>query len=170
MLLHIYCTKVLVVKLYYSTYICQLWSGDSNQISSKGGKRSNEQFRGGIIFLLYWPEHGFPSLTESSHALISPRCGDSSHLHTSHSILLLPVLHLKRRIERALQSMNDRGTHILNSICVSYKMVTLMPESFIMMLETFFAGDTKENCQSLKPVSVHYRNKPWIKNIGVHSF
>ena len=78
MLLHIYCTKVLVVKLYYSTYISQLWSGDSNQISSKGGKRSNEGFRGGIIFLLYWPEHGCSSLTESSHALISPRCGDSS--------------------------------------------------------------------------------------------
>ena len=43
----------------------------------KEGKRSSERFRG-IIFLLYWPEHGCSSLTESSHALISPRCGDSS--------------------------------------------------------------------------------------------
>ena len=25
-----------------------------------------------------------------------------------------------------------------------------------------FAGDTKENCQSLNLVSVHYRNKAWI--------
>ena len=48
MLLHIYCTKVLVAKLYYSTYISQLWSGDSNQISEKvqkEGKRSCELFR-----------------------------------------------------------------------------------------------------------------------------
>ena len=43
----------------------------------KEGKRSSEGFRG-IIFLLYWPEHGCSSLTESSHALVSPRCGDSS--------------------------------------------------------------------------------------------
>ena len=35
MLLHIYCIKVLVVKLYYNTFICQLWSGDSKQISEK---------------------------------------------------------------------------------------------------------------------------------------
>ena len=27
-----------MVKLYYSTYICQLWSGDSNQISEKAIK------------------------------------------------------------------------------------------------------------------------------------
>ena len=43
--------------------------------------------------------------------------------------------------------------------------------SFMMKcLETFFAGNTKEMHQSLKLVSVHYRNKAWIKNIGVHSF
>ena len=36
-----------------------------------------EGFRG-IIFLLYSPEHRCSSLTESSHALVSPRCGDSS--------------------------------------------------------------------------------------------
>ena len=54
MLLHIYCTKVLVVKLYYNTYISQLRPGDSTQISKKKfqkwGKRSNEGFRGIIIF------------------------------------------------------------------------------------------------------------------------
>ena len=38
LLLHIYCTKVLVAKLYYSTYICQLWSGDSKQMSDKAIK------------------------------------------------------------------------------------------------------------------------------------
>ena len=37
-------------------------------------------------------------------------------------------------------------------------------------LRHFFAGSTKEIYQSLKLVSVHYRNKAWIKNIGVHSF
>ena len=45
---------MLVVKLHYSTYISQLWSGDSNQISKKriqkGGKRSYEGFIGMIIF------------------------------------------------------------------------------------------------------------------------
>ena len=30
------------------------------------------------------------------------------------------------------------------------------------VLEIFFAGDTKENCKSLKPVSIHDRNKAWI--------
>ena len=38
MLLHIYCTKVFVVKLYYSKYISLLRSGDSNQISEKAIK------------------------------------------------------------------------------------------------------------------------------------
>ena len=36
----------------------------------------SEGFRG-IIFLLYWPEHGCSSLTERSHALISPMCGST---------------------------------------------------------------------------------------------
>ena len=27
------------------------------------------------------------------------------------------------------------------------------------VLEIFLAGNTKENCKSLKPVSVHYRNE-----------
>ena len=58
--------------------------------------------------------------------------------------------------------MNGRGTGIFNSNCVSYKMVTLRLKSFIMIVETFFAADAKENCQSLKLVSVHYRNKSWI--------
>ena len=31
-----------------------------------------------------------------------------------------------------------------------------------MVLEIFFAGNTKENSKSLKPVSVHDRNKAWI--------
>ena len=40
----------------------------------------------------------------------------------------------------------------------------------IKVLETFLAGSTKENCKSLKLVSVYYRNKAWINNIGVLSF
>ena len=42
----------------------------TNLLLSEGFRR--------IIFLLYCPEHGCSSLTESSHALVSPRCGDSS--------------------------------------------------------------------------------------------
>ena len=34
------------------------------------------------------------------------------------------------------------------------------------VLETFFAGNTKEIYQCLKPVSSHDTNKAWIKNIG----
>ena len=51
LLLHIYCTKVLVAKLYYSTYICQLWSGASNQISnqmSKNGSKRGQKVIWGI--------------------------------------------------------------------------------------------------------------------------
>ena len=92
-------------------------------------------------------------------AMLSSVPGVEIHLHTSHSILLLPVLNLKRRIEWALQSMNGRGTRIFNSNCVSYKTVTLRLKSFIVIVETFFAADTKENCKSLKPVSVHDRNE-----------
>ena len=40
----------------------------------------------------------------------------------------------------------------------------------IKVLETFLAGYTKENCKSLKPVSVHDRNEAYINNIGVLSF
>ena len=94
--------------------------------------------------------------------MLSSVPGVEIHLYTSHSIFLLPVLNLKRRIEQALQSMNGRGTCIFNSNCVSYKTVTLRLKSFIVIVETFFAADTKENCQSLKLVSVHYRNKAWI--------
>ena len=34
------------------------------------------------------------------------------------------------------------------------------------VLEIFFAGNTKENCKSLKLVSVHDRNKTYIKYRG----
>ena len=150
----------MVVKLYYNTYICQLWSGDSNRISKKkvqkGGKRSNEGFRG-IIILLYWPE--------SSHALISPRCG--VHLHTSHSILQ-PLFILKRWIEQALQSKTGRRICILTSRVAFISIVSLMPNSLILTyLNPFFAGNTKENYQPLGLVSVHYRNKALIKRYWV---
>ena len=32
----------------------------------------------------------------------------------------------------------------------------------IKVLEIFFAGNSKENCKSLKQVSVHDTNKAWI--------
>ena len=123
----------------------------------------------GIIFLLYSPEHGCSSLTASSHALISPRCG-GVHLHTSHSILL-PLFILKRWIEWALQSKTGRGICILTSRVASISIVSLMPNSLILMyLSQFWWSITKEIYQSLKLVSVHYRNKAWVKHIGVHSF
>ena len=38
------------------------------------------------------------------------------------------------------------------------------------MFESFFARNTKENYEPLNLVSVHYRNKALIKDIGVNSF
>ena len=90
-----------------------------------------------------------------------PAWGVEIHLHTSHSILL-PFWNLRRRTERPLQSMTGRGIRILNSKVTLRLSATLIPKSVIVVLEIFFAGNTKENSKSLKPVSVHYRNKAWI--------
>ena len=90
-----------------------------------------------------------------------PARGVETHLHTSHSILL-PLWNLRRRIERPLQSMTGRVIRILNSNVTFRSSVTLIPNSLIVVLEIFFAGNTKENCKSLKLVSVHDRNKAWI--------
>ena len=152
-----------MAKLYYSTYICQLWLGDSKQMSNKAiKKRAKGHLRDleGSYFCL--TDQSMAALVWLRAAMLLSVPGVEIHLHTSHSILLLPVLNLKRKIEQALQSMNGRGTHIFNSNCVSFKTVTLRLKSFIVIVETFFAADTKENCQPLKLVSIHYRNKAWI--------
>ena len=106
MLLHIYCTEVLVVKLYYSTYISQLWSGDSNQISEKAIKGLNYEalLNYGVIFLLLLTKAASQGL--GLGLLPWPARGVEIHLHTSHSILLLPVLYRKRR-NRAASPVND---------------------------------------------------------------
>ena len=57
------------------------------------------------------------------------------NLHTSHSILLLPVLYLRRRIERALQSMTGRGNCIHSSIVTQKSQITLIPKALIMVLD-----------------------------------
>ena len=93
--------------------------------------------------------------------MLSSVPGVEIHLHTSHSILLLPVLYL-RRIERALQSMTGRGNRIHSSIVTEKSQITLIRKGLIVVLETFLAGNTTEKCKSLKPVSVHDRNKAWI--------
>ena len=81
--------------------------GIVNRSVKKRGKRSDEGFRGIIIFI-YWPEHGCSSLTEK--------------------------------------------------------------KTLSWCLSQFWWSNTKEIYWSLKPVSVHYRNKAWIKDIGVHLF
>ena len=122
----------------------------------KEGKRSSEGFRG-IIFLLYWPEHGCSSLTESSHALVSSRCGDSS----PHLPLYPPppsiVLEEETRVASPVNDWEGNSHSHLEGFVIVYcnnKTKELHDE----VLEIFFAGNTKENCKSLKPVSVHYRN------------
>ena len=94
--------------------------------------------------------------------MLSSVPGVEMNLHTSHSILLLAVLYLRRRIERALQSMTGRGNCIRSSIVTEKSQITLIPKVLNVVLETFLAGNTKEKCKSLKPVSVHERNKAWI--------
>ena len=51
-----------------SPYWVETWTERSQTTGHQRGFRE-------IIFLCYWPEHGYSSLTESSHALVSPRCG-----------------------------------------------------------------------------------------------
>ena len=58
--------------------------------------------------------------------------------------------------------MTGRGNCIHSSIVTEKLQITLIPKGLIVVLETFLAGNTKENCKSLKLVSVHDRNKVWI--------
>ena len=121
-----------------------------------------------IIFLCYWWEHGCSSLTESSHALVSPKWGDSS----PHLPLYPPPPSIVSEEDRAGPLVNnwkrashsDLNGHIIVNLCNQPK------ELYDDVFETFLAGNTKEIYQSLKPVSGYYRNKAWIKHIGVHSF
>ena len=71
-------------------------------------------FRGIIIFALLTKaaSQGLGGLG----LLPWPARGVEIHLHTSHSILLLPVSYLRRRKERPFQSMTGRWTCILSSI------------------------------------------------------
>ena len=75
----------------------------------KEGKRSSEGFRG-IIFC--FTDQSMAALVWLRAAMLSSVRGMEIHLHTSHSILLFPVLYQKR-IEWPLQSMTGRGTLIL---------------------------------------------------------
>ena len=76
--------------------------------------------------------------------MLSSVRGVEIHLHTSHSILLFPVLYWKRRIERPLQSMTGRGTHSHLEGCVIVYCNNKTEELHDEVLEIFFAGNTKE--------------------------
>ena len=68
-------------------------------------------------------------------AMLSSVPGVEAHLHTSHSILLLPVLYLRRRIEGALQLMTGRGNHIRNSSVTEKLQITLIQKGLIVVVE-----------------------------------
>ena len=91
-----------------------------------------------------------------------PVRGVEIHLHTSHSNLLLPVSYLRRRKEQPFQSMTGRKKCIRNSTLARQSRATLNRNIFIVVLEIFFAGNSKENIKSLKLVSVPDTNKAWI--------
>ena len=57
--------------------------------------------------------------------------------------------------------MTGRGNGILNSNFMFTSIITLIPSGLIVVLEIFFAGNTKKT-KFLKLVSVHDRNKAWI--------
>ena len=127
----------------------------------------NEGFRG-IIFLLYWPEHGCSSLTESSHAVISPRCGFTS---TPPTLSSSPSEIKEEGYSGPFSQWLEGGSTILPQglhLCPIWALFQRV--SYWSVLSQFWWSNTKEIYQSLKPVSVHYRNKAWIKHIGVHSF
>ena len=168
MLLHIYCTKVLVVKLYYNTYISQLWSGDSNQISKKGfkngGKRSHEGFRG-VIILLFLAKVQSLSLGQRFCGLARP----ASLLVTIAPCGRPPLCWIRSRSHCWDEDQGLAGTsRVISTFTITF---ISMPSTFMMKCERHFVdGNTKDIYQSLKSVSVHYRNKAWIKHIGVDSF
>ena len=101
----------------------------------KEGKWSSEGFRGSYFC---FTDQSMAALVWLRAAMLSSVPGVEIHLHTSHSILLLPVWYLRSRIEWALQSTNGRGNRILNSIWAWYSQITLRPNSFIVMYLNLF--------------------------------
>ena len=211
MLLHIYCTKALVVKLYYNTYICQLWSGDSKQISDKAIKALNlkhfimklfklkVELKAKLELAIIIPPTLLPTEAWGGVRLLVTRGG----LERSFFMLLAKAacpdlglgllpwpaplwwpVHQNSQRKTQPHSMHSTGHRWEPQAAVGHRVggiiiansrfalnLTFNLKSFMMKcLRHFFAGSTKEIYQSLKLVSVHYRNKAWIKNIGVHSF
>ena len=50
-------------------------------------------------------------------------------------------------------------SRVTSALIVTSSFISTKKSLMIEVLETFLAGNTKENCKSLKPVSVHNRNK-----------
>ena len=111
-----------MAKLYYSIYICQLWLWDSKHMSDKAIKGLNLRDLEGSYFC--FTDQSMAALVWLRAAMLSSVPGVEIHLHTSHSILLLPVLYRKRSIEWALQSMKGRGNLNQNSNWAVYLHMT----------------------------------------------
>ena len=154
-LLHIYCTKVLVVKLY------------SNQISKKGfkkGTKGHMRDLEGSLFLLFLAKA--QSLSLGQALCLGQACQPPGH---HKSLRKTPLCWMHSKSHCWDQGQGLAGTNrVTSTFTITF---ILMPSTFMMKYERhFFDGNTKEIYQSLKLVSVHYRNKAWIKDIGVHSF
>ena len=122
----------------------------------------------GEIFLSYRPRQeakAWPGLP----ALASPTLGP---VHQSSQQKTFP--HSKRKMVHRREPQAAVGHRvggiIIETFSFACNLRSISNELHDEVLEIFFAGDTKENCKSLKPQSVHYRNQAWINNIGVLSF
>ena len=88
-------------------------------------------------------------------ALASPRLVSSPEFPTEG----LALLKSEQTLLRECQPKIGRGGSIIVNSIVAFTAISRVKSLMIKVLETFLAADTKENCKSLKPVSVHDRNE-----------
>ena len=140
----------------------EAWGGVGLLVGHQRGFRE-------IIFLSYWPRQeakAWPGLP----ALASPTLMASIHQNSQQKTL--PCSRCSTVHHQEPQAaVGHRVGGIITATCSLALILNFTSRSFILKcLSQFWWSNTKEIYQSLKPVSVHYRNKAWIKNKGVHSF
>ena len=120
----------------------------------KEGDRSSEGFRG-IIILLILAKAQSLSLGQALH--LGQVCQPPGHHGSLQSI---PLRWMRSRVHCWDQGQGLAGiSSIASTLTVNWTLISSLRSLMIKVLETFLAGSTKENCKSLKPVSVHYRNE-----------
>ena len=111
----------------------------------------------GEIFFSYWPRQeakAWPGLPALASPTLSP-VHQSSQRKT--------FLHSKRKMIHRWEPQAAKGQGvggiISETLSFGFTSNSMFKELHDEVLVIFFAGNSKENCKSLKPVSVHDRNK-----------